>query len=367
MPMTLWILFALMTGAAVMAALWPLSRRPERAGATEADAAFYRDQIAEIERDLSRGLISAREAEAARAEAGRRLLRAASVADHGASDEGEPALRRRRAASALALSLVPLCALAVYGAYGSPGLPGQPAASRAPQDPERVGIAQAVAQIEAHLAKNPDDGRGWEVLAPVYMRAGRYEEAARAFAAAIRSLGGSAERYANLGEALTNARDGVVSAEARAAFEEALKLDAAAPKPAFYLARAAEQDGKPDEAARRYEALVAASPADAPWLPLVRERLAALRNPGAAAVASLPPAAQAEAIRGMVEGLAARLASGGGTPEEWVRLVRARMVLGERDRALAALADARRALAGDAQKLAALEAGIAPLGLEARP
>ncbi len=232
---------------------------------------------------------------------------------------------------------------------------------------EKQPILSRLARIEGHLAQHPDDGRGWEVLAPVYMRAGRYEEAARAFAAAIRSLGGSAERYANLGEALTNARDGVVSAEARAAFEEALKLDAAAPKPAFYLARAAEQDGKPDEAARRYDALVAASPADAPWLPLVRERLAALRNPGAAAVASLPPAAQAEAIRGMVEGLAARLASGGGTPEEWVRLVRARMVLGERDRALAALADARRAWAGDAQKLAALEAGIAPLGLEARP
>jgi cytochrome c-type biogenesis protein CcmH len=361
--MTIWILFALMTGAAVMAALWPLSRRPALARAAEADTVFYRDQIAEIERDLDRGLISAREAEAAKAEAGRRLLRAASETEQAAPDEGEPALRRRRAASALALSIIPLCALAVYGAYGSPALPAKPLASRIESDPARIDLAQAVAQIEAHLAQNPGDGRGWEVIAPVYMRSGRYDDAAKAFEAAIRASGPSPDRLANLGEALVNAKAGVVSADARATFEEALKLDSNLPKAQFYLARAAEQDGDRDGAARRYATLIASSPADAPWLPLVRDRLAALGGP-AADIAALPAPAQSEAIRGMVEGLSARLAAQGGSVEEWGRLIRARVVLGERDKALAALDEARRA---HADKRAELDALVAPLGLENRP
>lgn len=366
MSMTIWILFALMTGAAVMAVLWPLSRRPTLPGGQEADAAFYQDQIAEIDRDLERGLISAREAEAARAEAGRRLLRAAAQADQAANAEGEPALRRRRAASALALSLVPLCALTVYGAYGSPALPGKPLAARVGADPERIDIAEAVARIEGHLAQNPNDGRGWEIVAPVYMRSGRYDDAAKAYEAAIRALGPSADRFANLGEALVNAASGVVSAEARSAFEAALKADPVAPKAQFYLARAAEQDGDRAGAASRYQALVASSPPDAPWVPVVKDRLAALQGP-AADIAALPPGQQGEAIRGMVEGLSGRLASQGGTVEEWARLVRARTVLGERDKAVAALAEARKAHAADPGKLAELEALVRPLGLEARP
>jgi cytochrome c-type biogenesis protein CcmH len=378
MSMTLWILFAMMTGAAVMAVLWPLSRRPIGAVGPDADAAFYRDQITEIERDLGRGLISPREAEAARAEAGRRLLRSASGADRAADNEGEPALRRRRAASALALSLVPLLALAVYGAYGSPGLPSRPVAARAPADPARMDLAQAVAQIEAHLAKNPEDGQGWEVVAPVYMRAGRHDDAVKAYEAAIRTLGGSAARYEKLGEAIVTAEAGVVSAGAREAFERALAADPSSPRAQFHLARAAEQDGDRAGAIRRYEALVAGAPADAPWLPLVKQRLAGIQGapaagaqpaPGAPAadIAALPPTEQNAAIRGMVEGLSARLETQGGSVEEWTRLVRARMVLGERDKAEAALAQARRALANDAAALARLDSLSASMGQEARP
>src|SRR5688500_18664708 len=127
--MTLWILLAAMTGGAIAAVLWPLSRRPVEAVA-DPSTQFYREQIAEIERDLERGLLSPAEAEGARAEAARRLLRAADRSGAAADPVCEPALRRRRAVSALTLSFVPLVALAVYGGLGSPHLPGQPLASR---------------------------------------------------------------------------------------------------------------------------------------------------------------------------------------------------------------------------------------------
>ncbi len=366
MTMTLWLLLAAMTGAAVLAVLWPLSRRRGAARATGADAAFYRDQIAEIDRDLARGLISPREAETARAEAARRLLRAASVNEAVEHTEGEPALRRRRAASALALSLVPLVALAVYGAYGAPGLPAQPLAARSPAHPTQHDMAQAVVHIEAQLAKNPEDGRGWEVIAPVYMRTGRFADAAKAYEALLRTQGPAADRFASLGEALVSSEGGIVSAQARAAFERAAELDPALPKAGFYLARAAEQDGDREGAARRYQALIDAAPADAPWVPLVRQRLASLNDP-AASIAALPQAERDGAIRGMVESLTARLDGAGGSVEEWARLVRARTVLGEPDRAAEALAKARRAYAGDAGKLAELDGLLGDLKVEARP
>src|SRR4051812_5156590 len=127
--MTLWIAIALMTGAAVAVVHRGLTARPAAARAGDPDAVLYRAQVAEIDRDVTRGVLSAAEADAARAEAARRLLRACADRLRPEADlVSEPALRRRRAAVAFSLSTVPLVALAVYGAVGSPELPGQPLA-----------------------------------------------------------------------------------------------------------------------------------------------------------------------------------------------------------------------------------------------
>lgn len=350
--MTIWIIFALMTAAAVMAVLWPLSRRPTRAEMADEidpDTQFYRDQIAEIERDRERGLLSETEIEAARIEAGRRLLRSVGAADRRADAVGEPALRRRRAASALALSAVPLLGLTLYGAYGSPQLPDEPLSARLSVDPRHLDLAAALVRIETHLQQNPEDGRGWEVIAPVYLRGGRFDDAVKAYGAAIRLLGETAPRLASYGEAMVMAKEGVVSADAKTAFERAVELDPAMPKAHFYLAEAAEQDGDKDKARAEYQTLVAKAPPNAPYLALVQQRLARLdgKNDAATAVAALPPKEQMDTIRGMVGSLAARLESDGGSAEEWARLIRSYVVLGERDKAAAAWARARIALAQD--------------------
>lgn len=343
--MAIWVVFALMTGAAVAAVLWPLSRRATPVSAPDSDTRFYRDQLAEIERDQERGLLSPAEGEAARVEAARRLLRAADAAGPAGDTVGEPALRRRRAVSAIALSVVPLLAIAVYGAYGSPHLPAQPLSARLKDDPQRLDFASAVSRIEAHLAAHPDDGRGWDVVAPVYLRAGRVQDAVKAYEAALRILGATAARLTGYGEALAAAEGGVVSAQARTAFEKAVAIDPAAPKPRFYLAQAAEQDGDTEQARRRYGEIVAHAPPEAAWVALVRERLAQLSGGSAAeAVAAMPPTDRQAAIRGMVEGLAARLETSGGSAEEWSRLVRSYAVLGEHDKARQALDKARHSL-----------------------
>ncbi|WP_210485639.1 c-type cytochrome biogenesis protein CcmI [Microvirga antarctica] len=337
--MMIWFILLAMTAAAVMAVLWPLSRHYAVARQSDPNTRFYKEQIAEIDRDRDRGAMPAAEAESAKAEAARRLLRANDAADAEVVAVGEPALRRRRAASTLALSVVPILALAVYGATGSPHI-----LEDAPKPAAAAGadLGTAVGQIEAHLAKNPQDGRGWEVIAPVYLRMGRLEDAVKAYEAALRTLGPEGDRLANYGEALVIAKDGLVSKDAQTAFEKSLALDPGSAKSRLYLARAAEQDGRLDKARQDYDAILAASPPDAPWASLVRDQLARLDGAKVAAASD-----SADAIAGMVSSLSSRLESQGGSADEWARLMRSYSVMGQRDKAAAATLKARQALAGD--------------------
>jgi len=363
--MLIWIIFAAMTGAAIFALLWPLGRGPAGAFADAADAkSLYRAQLGEIDRDLGRALIAQPEAEAARAEAARRLLRSADEAEAPAG-ETEASLRRRRASSALTLSCVPLLALLVYGAFGSPGNPDQPLSARLQADPSQQDFAVSLARIETHLAANPGDGRGWSVLAPVYLRQQRYDDAARAFSAAIRNGEDNAEMQAGLGEAQILAAGGVVTNTARESLAEAVKRDASNARARFFLAIGLEQDGDAAGAIAALRDLLKDAPAGATWTQAVSQRLERIAADAAgSAIAALPSPDQQAAIRGMVEGLSQRLKEGGGTFDEWTRLIRSQIVLGDKDAARQAVATARLRLAGDSAAVAQLETLAGELGLK---
>ena len=367
--MALWFPLALMTAAAVFVVLWPLGRA-RVAKPAGGDLAVYRDQMRELERDRSAGFIPAAEATAARVEISRRLLAADEAQQHAPPVSLAP--WRRRFAAIAALAGLPLGAVVLYLAIGFPGLPDQPLAARS-NGPDGRSLAALVAQVEDRLERNPQDGRGWEVIGPVYMRLNRFDDAVRARRNALRILGPSVVREGDLGEALVAAANGVVTAEAKAAFDRALALDARDPRAKFFVGLAAQQDGKSAEAAAIWGDLLARAPADAPWTHVVRESLAQIEQPAGevsapgpaapdvAAAAQMSPEDRANMVRGMVDRLAARLARDGSDLDGWVRLVRAYGVLGEHDRARAAAADARRALAGDPDKLRRLEAAVAEL------
>lgn len=370
--MMLWSVLAIMTGAAIFAVLWPLSRR-NRIVSTDGNLAIYRDQIEEVGRDLQAGLIGAVEAEAARLEISRRMLAAADANAAQASETGQSSLRRRRIVALVALVALPIFAGGLYLSLGSPQQPGAPLSSRAQAPMERRSIESMVAQIEAHLERNPTEGQGWEVLAPVYMRLGRFEDAVKARRNALQHLGATAARESDLGEALTGAANGIVTADARAAFERAAGLDAGDLKAQYFLGLAAEQDGKVSEAARIWTALLARIPEQAAYRPLIEQSLARIKpdspqaGPGAADIAaaeSLPPEQRAEMVRAMVARLAARLKQDGSDTESWLRLVRAYMVLGEPGKAREAASDARKAAGTDREKQRRLDEAFKGLGIE---
>ncbi len=382
--MALWFVFALMTAAAIFAVLWPLSRREGARGGS--DIAVYRDQLDEIARDRASGLIGESEAEAAKVEVSRRLLAAADAAEAEKSSSDTSPVWRRRVAALTGLVLLPIGAAVLYLMLGSPQMPGEPLATRSRAVNEARPIEDLVAQVEQRAAQNPSDGRAWEVLAPVYMRLGRFDDSVRAWQNAIRLNGSTAAREADLGEALVAAANGVVSVDAKAAFDRAMAYDKEDVKTRFYLGMAADQDGKRAEAEAIWRDLLAHAPPGAPWVPVVRQALergapAARGTPAApgpnaapaapgpsaddvAAAQKMNPDDQKQMIAGMVARLADRLKENGSDVDGWLRLVRAYTVLGERDKAVAALSDARRALAAEPDKVRRVDDLAKELGLQ---
>ena len=367
--MTLWFVFALMTAAAIFAVLLPLGLRGG-AQAEGNEAAVYKDQLGEIDRDLGAGLIGNAEADAGRIEISRRLL---AVADQERNPPMQSNLKLRRSAAVLALVGLPVVALAVYLPLGSPRLADFPLAERARAPDAAQPLETLVAQVEQHLEKNPTDARGWAVLAPVLARLGRYDEAVKAFHGAISYGGDNADRRADLGEAIAAAAGGVVTAEAKAEFERALAFDADQAKANYYLGLAAQQDGRSADAASIWRAMLAKAPADAPWRPLVQAALTrvdggptapALSDSAVAAAKDMTGNDREAMIRGMVDRLATRLTQNGDDVDGWLRLVRAYMVLGDREKAKSAGADARHAVTKDAERLRQLNEGLKNLGLD---
>ena len=373
----LWVIFALLAGAAVFSVLWPLSRAPANTDARDLDVAFYKAQTAEIERDTTRGVIGSEEAEVARTEAARRLM-AASHRQVGDTTHSSPWAVRAVAVGSLVF--VPAAALALYWQIGAPFLPDAPLQARLAAPPAQMDMAAAIGRIEQHLTKNPNDGRGWAILAPIYVRLQRYDDAQRAYTNAIRILGPTGDRYAALGEVQMFAAGGrTVSADAKHSFEEAAKLEPKSPRANFYLGLAAEQDNDKPKALAIWRQLITDSPPDAPWVPTVRNHIAEASGeappetaapagvptgPMAAAVAALPGDQQQAMIHRMVDGLAERLKSNGNDIDGWLRLVRAYRVLNEGDKAKVALTDARRTFAANPTATKRLDELAHELGLE---
>ena len=379
--MLLWIILACLTAFVLFLLLRPLLGARVREEAREAfNAAVYRDQLGEIDADRARGLIGESEAEAARLEIARRLLQADSKERAGPSERasGSPA----RAAMIVVATLVPLLALGLYLLYGSPRLPDQPLAARLEDPSNSQNLGALIARVEARLREHPDEGEGWDVIAPVYLGAQRYQDAADAYGEAIRLLGPSAKRLSGQGQALVLANNGVVTEEARGALTQAITLDPTLIEPRILIAIAKEQDGDFARAIADWRALLDKSSGDAPWRQMVEQRIAGdeahlagkpvpdqpvAGGPGAADVAAaqnMNPADRQAMIEQMVQRLAARLDQDGSDLGGWLKLVKAYSVLDRKDDALKALARAKSQFTGNAQALQQLDQLAAELGLK---
>lgn len=379
--MVFWIAVAVLAAAVTFIVTRPLLREPgEAAAAGGTDIAVYKDQLAEIDADAGRGLISGSEAEAARAEVARRLLRKAQDvrAEVAAAGTRQSAPKMVYLIASLTL---PLASLGLYLIYGAPGLPGAPLKERLAAPLGSSGTQDLIAKVEARLRDHPEDGRGWDVIAPVYLSQGQFADAAQAYATAIKLLGETPKRLLGFAEARIRAADGAIPDDARKALQTALAADPKNVEARFWLALAKEEDGDAEGAASDYKALIAEAPPGAAWKSIVEARLAALVQGKSDAAASgvtggggpsaeaaeaaqdMTPEARQAMIDQMVGRLAERLKTDPKDKAGWQKLIRAYQVLGRKDDAADAVARAKAGLAGDEAAVGEIDALAKALGV----
>jgi len=434
--MTLWLILTIMTSAAAIWLSAPFIRRFDRPQADAAgDIEVYRDQLREVETELRQGLIDETQAETARVEIKRRVLTAARserpVRPKLSSDE------RKFAAIGVA-AVVVLGSVGLYAVTGNPDLPsmrgsgvGQrtsAAFSREPSALERFAAAaqapasendgqprpqtglppveEMIQRLAARLLRNPKDVQGWSTLGWSYLSMGRFPEAAEAYAKAIELSPNSAELRGARIEALVRAAEGIVTADARSAIEDTLKLDPRDSRARFYEGLAKEQAGDKAAALTDWIALLKDANPEEPWMPDLKNRISELeRDLGIAAVArpadsrpgaaggllerlrapgawqtspapekgprpadmqaaeAMPTADRSAMIRNMVDRLASRLEQSPHDADGWIRLIQSRMVLGETELAKQSMARGLKAFAEDTQERDRIAAAAQRLGL----
>jgi cytochrome c-type biogenesis protein CcmH len=360
------LIFAALAAAVMLAVSWPvLKSRTAGPARAQYDEAVFRDQLAELERDKARGLIGTAEAEAARNEIARRLL---SV------DRAEKALATEAPGKwtvLAAAAFIPALSLVLYLALGAPGRQDMPLKERLDNAIANNDLVALMAKAEAHLAENPDDLQGWEILAPLYRGTERYADAAKAYDNILRLKGPDAGLYGDYGETLVLANQGLVPKEATQAFAEALKRDPKSPKARFYVGLALKQDGKTAEALALWQGLLADTKPEDSWRDALEGQIASL-SAGApvlsddevAAAQNMSSEDREKMIRGMVDSLEDRLKAMPADLEGWQRLIKARAVLGEMDKARAAYASAKEQFKADAEASAALAQSAKQLGID---
>lgn len=396
--MLFWIIALALSGVVALALAAPLLRPGHEAG-SNADLDFYRNQLAEIEADRARGLIGPDEAERARAEIGRRLI----AADRAAR---EPRMQSRGPVWPVALFggvVVIGGAIWLYADLGAPGRPDAPLSERLemarelradrPSQAEAEAVTPAiqaaapeeylamVEQLREAVPERPDDLTGWQLLSRHEAALGNYAAAARAQERVIEIKGDDAsfEDRLALVDRMVAATGGLVTPESEALLAQLLGADPDAAGPLYYMGLLQAQIERPDLAFRYWKRVIERGDPASPHVELARAqigRAAALAGvdytpptapgPSAADIAAaqdMDPAARDEMIRGMVDGLAARLAESGGAAPDWARLIGALGVLGETDRAEAIWSEAQQVFAGmpDLEQIrdAARKAGVA--------
>jgi cytochrome c-type biogenesis protein CcmH len=368
--MTFWLLAITIAIVASVILSYAAAGRTVNAAAADRAApdAHFRLQLRAIDADLAAGEMGAAEAASARAELAREVLRQRR-------DEAPRAAHPLpRFALPLAIAATLVVGFATYAYLGRPNLPDQPFATRPAAD--NMTVDQAIKMVEARLATDPNDVRGWKVIAPIYMQTGRFADAEHAFRRILQLAPPTADAETGLAEALMEQNGGQATGEAADWLRKAMALDPKAVRPRFYLAAEAMREKHYADAVSQWQALIALGKPGDDWLPTARAGLKAAQD--GAAGKPLPDGLSGNAmagaangaagpkppdIRKMVGGLADRLARQGGSMAEWTQLVRSEIVLGDMAKAQSAYDAAKKAYP-EAMDRADLDALAAQAGLK---
>jgi cytochrome c-type biogenesis protein CcmH len=383
--------FAVLTA---LACLVPVFRRRKfMLSRDESALEIFKDQLAEVDRDAARGLISGDEAKAARSEIQRRMLTLTRERDAAPLGDASGGI----ATLVVAAVLIPVMGFWLYSVRGAPTIPSMPFAERAAEQEEATEVSQLAETLRNRLLEDRDGGPtdGWLLLGQTYMRMGRVDSAVEAFERVAGRPDATSVVLSQYAEALISRENGVVTPRAAEAIEKAVALDPRNPAATYYKSQFLAQEGRLREAHAMLIDRLNTAEGFQPWMeffvrqanqlaeefggqPVSLMDFAPMMQGGGEAAIPGPTAEDMEAaqdmseedraafVQSMVERLATRLQEEPDDLEGWLRLARAYVVLGETEGAAEAAATAR-ALAdglpeGDPGR-AATSAALGALGL----
>jgi len=369
----MWMFWIAAGGLAAAAAVLVLARSAAaaRMAATTGEdpaLAIYRRQLGELDTLAGRGVMGPDELQAAKAEAGRRLLSAAEIRRR----PERPGSGKARTAVLITAIATAAAALLLYLKLGSPGLKDEPYQARLAAwrsaDPSRLEPPQMAALLRSIAQQKPHDAKVYDYLGRAEMAAGDNVAAADAFRKAARLEPRRADLQAMLGEALSMDAGGLPPLEARKAFQQALALDPTNSAARYYLGRTYIASGQVQQGLAIWRALAADLPPNDAHRPALLAEIDTASGhtdntprPGPPTqVQPEVPSAQLGFIRAMVAKQAADLDAHPNDPEGWARLVRSYGVLGDQAAQAQALAKARKLFASRPDAIAMIQSAAGP-------
>lgn len=410
--MIFWITAAalsLITAAFFAQAL--IRRTPQESSPAAYDLSVYRDQLKEVDRDLARGVISGDDAERMRTEISRRILTADAQLQSQGNPEAQNSSKSKLAAALLGLFVIGASG-GLYAWLGTPGFRDMPLAlrldmidaamanrptqedmeARIPASPPievAEEFAQLMTQLRAAVADNPDDLQGQTLLVRNEANLGNLKAAYAAQERVISIKGGEVTAddfflHANL---MIAAAQEYISPKAEASLRAGLERDPQNLLGRYYYGLMMWQGGRPDVTFHTWDRVLRQSPPEAPWVAPIRGAIQDLAwyagveyvvpepsGNGAPGLAG-PTAEDVEAaqeltveerlamIEGMVAQLSDRLATEGGTAEEWAQLISAYGAMGDTARALVIWEEAKEVFADTPEDLEFIRARAARAGI----
>ncbi len=356
-----------------MVVLWFVSRpanmKQERdfIDSASSDIEIYKNQLAELDSDLKRGLIDEESAGEARLELSRNILAAEKqIRKNASSRYRSPTLK---IVIIIAVLYVPVITIGVYSLLGQPGLESHPFNDLMLKNPQELTPEEKLVRTEALFARNPNDGRLADELATGYLVQGRFQDAVNTYVSALRLNGDAAPRLVGYGMALTGFNGGTINDDAQKSFEKAAKLAPDDFYPRLFIAEALRQAGKTDEAIASLKEYLVHAPKDNVGRPRVEAVIKELQNAKDKMQVSPPKEVENNGglkadgetsisgdndiegdITAMVKQLAARLEQQPDDLEGWKKLIHSWLVLKETKKALSALKEGQSKLSQDKAK-----------------
>ena len=356
-----WILTVLLALVAMGFVCLPLLRKTiSSRSESDSEQVLYEARLSEIQKDLELGRLDEASAKAAQIEEARKLIKLAEV------DAGKAHTNSNKILVLLAALSLPLISIPFYYTTGSPDFSsGQNQSEQA--STQQPSMQDLLKVAESRLKSNPDDTKGWKVVAPVYVRLGRYNDAINAYQNILRVEGRTPEFLLKLADVYIERDKGQVNQPARNLIEEVLSVEKDNPIARFYSGIIALQNDRKEETMRIWQSMVDNAKGDEDWLPVVKGRIAelkslesepqlpALDDDTIKAAEEMDPSARNEMINQMVSNLAQKLAENPDDKQGWERLIRSYVILGRNEDAKSAVEKATRQYPEDNNFIVSLE------------